>query len=351
MSRRRLVVHAGAGKTGSSAIQRFLTQNKTHLDEVNHANLGMFFEDILGWEGEHESPAQKFGNCVALGSEYARSEILKKFRKCAEILPSRVHTLVWSNEGIFEAWKQLGPLFNDLVDIFDCRFVVYLRRQDQWFISAYKQWGIRHKTYSGRIKSFEEWYSQNKARGDYSSILRKWEQNIPRNSMDIRVYNPKENSARDFCKVLRLEAESLQFSGLRNNQTPPNTILALFKLYNSQFQEPVFPDELLGFIRRTGILKKEFFPESLSIKLPGPDRRKEILEEYKQSNENLADYLAPHEAQFVGEEVEADDNPNSGEVDESQAFAALLHACVNLERRVHTLEAEIASLRETGSSR
>ena len=98
------------------------------------------------------------------------------------------------------------------------------------------------------------------------------------------------------------------------------------------------------------MLKKEIFPESFSITLPDPRRRKEILEEYKQSNEDLAEYLAPHEAQFAYDQAEAEDNPNSGEVDESQAFAALLHACVSLERRVRTLETEIAELRETGSS-
>src|SRR3546814_15994242 len=68
-----------------------------------------------------------------------------------------VHTLLWSNESFFDRNAQILEAFALLRDELDVTVVAYIRRHDSWARSAYMQWGLKHKTYTGRLKSFREW--------------------------------------------------------------------------------------------------------------------------------------------------------------------------------------------------
>jgi len=155
----RLVVHVGHGRTGSSSIQRTLTEGLEQLEAQSVFFLGLVLERVdVGhspvWHHEYGSPelftmspevaAQEVHDVLAAGLQQAARE--------------GATTAVWSNEWILQREAFVLPALARLRDEgADVSVVAYVRRHDAWARSAYIQWGIKHKTYPGVVRPFAEW--------------------------------------------------------------------------------------------------------------------------------------------------------------------------------------------------
>ncbi|MDQ2092274.1 hypothetical protein [Marimonas arenosa] len=151
--RRKLFIHVGAGKTGTSALQDFFFANEERLAQKGvvfpkhgrSPNKISIAHHPLAWRGRFR-----------LGEE---ADVLALWREIAALEQPR---LVVSSE--FFHGKVTDPdgpaFFEKLKEMFhdtDIRIVFYLRRQSQWLQSAYAQWvknNLQSRTFQKFVRSF-----------------------------------------------------------------------------------------------------------------------------------------------------------------------------------------------------
>ena len=133
----KIFIHGGSEKSGSSAIQFFLSQNRTVLKKfgfyVPDENLG-HNDDLV--TGSHVFYLQSLVDSQNLGDLISRLNIF------CESIPDDGVVLI-SAENLFSI--NASFVVEALVDNFDVKFLAYIRRQDDYLISAWKQWYFRYE--------------------------------------------------------------------------------------------------------------------------------------------------------------------------------------------------------------
>ena len=158
----KLVVHIGHGKTGSSSIQRSLLEAKTRLSSQGVKYLGLMLEhagnsDRPAWQVRSGSD-RFFYNTPAAQANLELAPILAQ--ELAALEKQNIAVAVWSNEWLL---SRPGHTIDALKSVqaagYDIEVQCYVRRHDKWALSAYAQWGLKHKSYVGPIRNFSNWLS------------------------------------------------------------------------------------------------------------------------------------------------------------------------------------------------
>lgn len=132
---KKIIVHIGDAKTGSSSIQNYLTHNREILE-----SRGILYSRI-GLLADHGIANHKLAFCLnpkRVEYQSIASDLYSNLR--AEIEQSHCSTLLISSEGFCslrernEVMKLKQALYG-----FDIRIVAYLRRPDLWIESWYAQ--------------------------------------------------------------------------------------------------------------------------------------------------------------------------------------------------------------------
>ena len=133
-SKRRLILHVGASKTGSTALQRFLYAERATLRE----------RDILyPSTGLEETPDRKHTWLVASLVNGDRSEFARRMALVESEAAQGATTIVLSTEGLFNHWWDFAPEARGwlaaLVESYDVRCCLWLREPVAFFRSYYLQ--------------------------------------------------------------------------------------------------------------------------------------------------------------------------------------------------------------------
>jgi hypothetical protein len=166
--RPRLVFHAGTPKTGTSAMQYFLEENRTEL-----ARDGIWYPDT----NSHTPPKHQFlvEQLITGDLEGFGLAILSALRT----MPRNATVVLFSTEGLFNHWWDFSAkgrlMFRFLASLFRLEFVVCFRDPAEFAVSLYKQNIYNpsiHPCY-GKDISFEqmmenEWFKKHL---DYVSFL------------------------------------------------------------------------------------------------------------------------------------------------------------------------------------
>lgn len=205
----RLVVHIGAGKCGSSAIQQFLLANRDTLrsngvlfpgreladDDSRGSQQLQFFEDNI------EDPS--FPDLV--------SQRLIDLHRVAEA--EGLDTVVISAENLINP-KPFPRLFAGLDRHYDVEIVAYVRRQDDYVISGWQQWHVK------RYEDFWDYYGRIRGRIDWHRDLEPWRQAFGTEAMTVRDFARAQlvdgDVVSDFCQVMGLDVDHYQRVELTN---------------------------------------------------------------------------------------------------------------------------------------
>lgn len=232
---KKLFVHIGAPKTGTSAIQHFMLRNREAL-----AAQGVLYPQ----GGMLKSAHHLIGAAIhplrskRLGGE-SRDEVLANAIKSihGEIAEQHPHTLVISTEYL---WGKLSAAnVNRLLAPFadwSLQVVVYLRRQDLLAQSLYVQ-----AVKTGTPLSFQQWVDtaidSGKAGFFFHEVLSCWRDCGLQVTVLVRIYEKSQiggDICHDFLKVIGAEAASqLSFDDRSVNSAPDMATTELIRLINA----------------------------------------------------------------------------------------------------------------------
>lgn len=138
--RTKLILHIGMHKTGSSAIQRFLSMNRWAL-----GRLGIVYPPSVGPGGARQPKHNAI--FAAISHEGDRKTPHPKLGPSAELIAATADFIeraaprvaILSAEGFSGERPIFANALRPLRERFDVRVVVFLRRRDLWVESFYKQ--------------------------------------------------------------------------------------------------------------------------------------------------------------------------------------------------------------------
>lgn len=157
----KVFLHIGMNKTGSSALQRYFSQNKEILGD-----LGVLWPDFGLGEGHHYtlSTTLGFGDPNAEGQDEASRHSLRAALD-GEIAKCGARTVVISSES-FVKRRDLSAL-SDFFEGLDTYVVAYLRRHDAWWPSLFAQ-AIKTVSKPPWRRNFQSYYEfQRKRESQY----------------------------------------------------------------------------------------------------------------------------------------------------------------------------------------
>lgn len=220
MASNRLVLHIGLRKTGTSAIQSFLAQNRAAL-----RLFGVRYpQALLVPQGQDAGPKHQHVRQAIAGGEALAAQMREAVAERAR--QSRITVL--SAEELSDPDPAIAAALAPLSGEFDIRVVVYLRRQDEWALSTYRQAVMDRDP--AAAAGLLPWVSRPEvlARLDYDALLQPWEAAFGQERMAVRLYPHHLPIIPDFLTAADIPAAAafLPGRGARVNESAGEEALA-----------------------------------------------------------------------------------------------------------------------------
>lgn len=280
------VLHIGANKTGSSAVQAFIRSNLAVFHDAGYmvpdSNLGT--SDRI--TGEHVFAFQKYvvpndikGLTAAL--DQLKAEVGGKTVLCsAENL---------SNPGRFQT-------FSEVVKKYSIKIILYIRRQDELIASSWQQWP------SKVMDDFNAWLvTALQNTGHWERTIANWENTVGADNVTVRLFEresfPEGNIMLDFmdCLGIPYEDADLVFPGSDINPSYSDAITGLVAGNRSIFKHQHDNE----FYKMIQALTGEAYIESPKISLLTEKQRDNIAKFFEVQNERIREkYFPEREALF-----------------------------------------------------
>ena len=218
---RRLWIHIGTPKTGSTAIQRYARERRAYL-----TSKGVDFL-IRGRRGSYNDLAIHLRN----GNQREAAEIGADLHR--RITDSPAQTLVLSSEMFTGADPALLRAALALEEPLETRIIGYFRRQDRFLESAYKQKMKTGKVAPGFGNYLDKYGTGG---GDYLRLVDAWQAAWPQAEFLFRRFDPAAfaggDVVRDFTALLGLDitADGKPPTGVVANPTPSIDLLDLMQI-------------------------------------------------------------------------------------------------------------------------
>ncbi|MCR5450996.1 MAG: hypothetical protein K6F00_00045 [Lachnospiraceae bacterium] len=306
-----LYLHVGTPKTGTTAIQNFLGDNKSKLKE-----LGVCYPKFKTHYKRARSVRNGHWLCRGIASEEEYDEFMNTLFSEAEKYPK----LVMTDEGLWnfnhdeDFWKNLKKTLEEH-DI--ClKVIVYFRRQDSY---AFSYWGQKVKELSYFYYTFSEYiYSGEyleKSELDYTKVLNHVAESIGKENIIVRPYEKDQYEGSrgdilsDFLKILGVEwQDDFKMVKRHNNVSMADSVLEAKRLMNTVKAFRKKNVTLRLYLER---IQDELEAEGKLGRRTGVDARfrKRLLNKFKECNEYIArEYLGREDGILFREQIKTYDN-------------------------------------------
>src|SRR5437764_9653544 len=180
LSGTKLLLHIGAPKCGSSAIQRFLANNATALRRQNVIVPGQKLEYGTNISGNHIWYIEELSSDIEAAKKVIASKLNSlavEHAESANLVSGTNISIILSAENLVNKHNYL--LFSDLPN-FSVHPLVYVRRQDDFLISSWQQWHLKQN------RDFWAWIISVLGKfGDWSRLLDPWVETYSRQDLSV----------------------------------------------------------------------------------------------------------------------------------------------------------------------
>ena len=280
--RKKVILHIGASKAGSSSIQAFLRRNRFAF-----AKLGYVVPDSSLSIGGPVS-----GDHVFALEDLAKVGNAATFRDRIDALFEQsepdTQGLIFSAENLSNTGN--SAIIAQLADDFDLRIVMYLRRQDELLTSAWQQWASKIET------DFNAWLIMAlKQYGHWDRVLAEWLRHAGRQAMVARVFDRASfvngDLLQDFVDAIGLadHAANFDFEQGDSNPSVSDAITAMVS-GNRQLFEDVHDNRFYNALNK---LTGNALVEKTRLSLLSKAQRDKIIEYYRPTNESVCRQYFP----------------------------------------------------------
>jgi capsular polysaccharide biosynthesis protein len=310
---KRVILHIGTGKTGTSSIQNYLLANRPVLMAEHDV-------DFLEFGLERVTQADE-----VITAHYPLAYWLSECReKQARELVSHIEnspcgTVLLSCENFYHLlFEQQLAFLAEHLRPFSVEVLCYVRRQDQYIESAWKQQvkvGEFKMPFAEFMRRHTDPAAIQSAHANYHRMLLRWAEVFGPEAVHLRVFDPSEFASGDLlddflqaCGVDPLAGSSALERPSASNLAIPSELIELLRVANAMKLVEKSDQELFfRFLRGAG----EFANPSLMTRAD----RLAVVGTYRASNERLFAELAHRDvpACFTGRAAaDADPSPASG---------------------------------------
>lgn len=192
---RKIILHIGASKTGSSAIQSFMRLNHDYFSENGFFIPDSHLRKSPKISGEHVMVLQE------LMTDPDKSRVIDAFDFLRDTV-SDDQTILISAENLSNLGRH--ALLEKALEGFDVEVILYIRRQDDLLQSAWQQW-------HSKIESdFNGWLIKGlRQYGHWDRLINQWESVVGEENVKVRIFERSEMAGgdllRDFLDCLGLD--------------------------------------------------------------------------------------------------------------------------------------------------
>ncbi len=273
------ILHIGAGKTGSSAIQAFLRENAPALKQYGFAIPSQEFRFVPQISGHQVFGFQKFFDAEGVGL-FHRLNFMMQAREGRTVILSAENISNGENYRYFRKFCQE----------FRTKVIFYIRRQDDYLASAWQQW-------FGKVHTdIDAWLDDAMRRtGHWGQTLDRWAEIAGAGELVPRVFERQYfeggDVVRDFAGLLGLRADesrNLTFSARDINSSFNHVITSLVAGRRDVFENG-HDDRFYKFV--TGLTGRRYIGGG-DLSLISRAGRERIVEHYREENERVrAEYF------------------------------------------------------------
>ena len=274
-------------------------------------------------------------------------------------------SLIWSRESLssypFVKDIERVRMIKDGLPAARRRVVIYLRRQDEYYRSAYLQWTIKHKTYSGPTPRFDQWFhwpvdmspeDLRDADLDYYTVVELWAEVFGIENLAVRVLEKNQlvdgDLLQDFCLASELPIIDCDFDVPNANVSYCLELFDMLGMYNSVFEEPTYSADMTAFM--AAVAKDAFFSRPFFSRCAlHPKHRIDILQRCEESNRKVARvFLGREDGVLFREPWPSPDDPCEPYrgLTMEKLVPILLHIVQKQDQRIAGLEQQ---MRKTGA--
>jgi len=235
MNKPEIIIHIGTNKTGTSFIQSVLNSQHDTLEKA-----GLLYPRT-GCHGDAHydfSRTLDFFSVKPLFPTMDSEPVIKMAASLSrEIKRKSPQTVLISSE--YFMLPRNGEIVRQFFEGYSCKILVYLRRHDKWWESAYAQavktvvhpqWGMGFDAYKAwQAKHYPHW-------GNYRGLLNRWEKYFGAENIIVRPYERQQNQptlVHDFLNAIGFSdlAGKLDIPDVQVNPSPSRLAIQLVDLY------------------------------------------------------------------------------------------------------------------------
>lgn len=269
----RLVLHIGANKTGSSAVQAFLRMNYKVLGTRGVLVPDRELRVSNKITGEHVFAFQELfnaGNRVELQT------------RLTALLQEDTGTVICSAENLSNGAN--FQFFSKILSGTDCKILLYIRRQDELITSSWQQWSSKTET------DFDAWIVLALQRlGHWQRCIEGWENVVGAGNVIVRVFQRSDLAKGDVVDDL---IQCLELG------EPEGGFVRSPKTVNPSYSDLITPivsgNKLIfegehdnKFYDMIGNLTGDFYVTQKRVSLISRIQREKVIEFYRAENETI----------------------------------------------------------------
>lgn len=268
---KKLFLHIGTHKTGTTAIQFILNRNREAL-----SNCGWLYP-LSGMTERHH------GHHELAWTLLGRSAFdFSRLRK--EIEDSPCANVVVSSEE-FEFCKDAAKV-KEAFSFAQVEVVLYLRRQDDLLLSEYNQ-NVKSGTYFKPLAHFADML-ERQSRLDYFGMCNRWSNAFGKDALKVCIYRTSEDALKSFARLTGLPLSALNAPVQRQvNVSMDPRLTGALKILNQlragKVDEALL-DSMFVIVKKFG----EKLGKEKRYSLMKASERAKFMQKYSQSNEKLS---------------------------------------------------------------